>query len=47
MLTIFMVILLIVCIWEFSKLRNQNKKIIEQNYLILNLLGEIKNQNRQ
>ncbi len=43
---IFMVIILIVCVWEFSKLRKQNEKVIEQNYLIISLLGEIKNQNR-
>lgn len=43
---IFMVIILIVCVWEFSKLRKQNEKVIEQNYLIISLLGEIKNQNK-
>ncbi|MFV8830363.1 hypothetical protein [Alkalihalobacterium sp. APHAB7] len=47
MLFIGMAIILFFCGWEFSKLRKQNEKIIKQNYLILNLLGEIKNKNKQ
>ncbi len=44
---ILLVIFLIVCVMEFSHLKKQNNKIIEQNYLIINLLGEIKDQHKQ
>lgn len=39
-----LVIILIVCLWQFSKLRSQNAKIIELNYLIISLLDDSKKQ---
>ena len=46
LILMFMIIILIVCVMEFSKLRKQNDKVIEQNYLIITLLDEIKKQRR-
>ena len=44
---IFIIIILIVFVWDFSKIRDQNKKLIEQNDQIISLLENIKNQDKQ
>ncbi len=47
MFFILLFVSLIVFIWAYSRLKEQNNKIIEQNYLIISLLGEIKSQNQK
>lgn len=43
MAAIFIFIVLIVFLFDFSKIRDQNRKTIEQNDKIISLLEEIKN----
>lgn len=43
MVAIFIFIVLIVFLFDFSKIRDQNRKRIEQNDKIISLLEEIKN----
>ncbi|ARK32329.1 hypothetical protein [Halalkalibacter krulwichiae] len=47
MLFIILLIILLVFVWDFAKLRQQNEKLINQNYHIISLLDEIKNQNKK
>ncbi|MFD2212151.1 hypothetical protein ACFSKK_00325 [Metabacillus endolithicus] len=42
-MTIFITIILIVFLFDFTRLRNQNDTLIEQNKRIISLLEEIKN----
>ncbi|WP_194841383.1 hypothetical protein [Salinibacillus xinjiangensis] len=44
MIWILVFIILIVYLFDFTKLRQQNNKIIEQNDEMIRLLDEIKNQ---
>ncbi|WP_281374341.1 hypothetical protein [Halobacillus locisalis] len=40
---IFIIIILIVFLYDFTRLRKQNDTIIEQNEKVISLLEEIKN----
>ena len=42
-LVFFIVVILIVFLFDFTKLRKQNETIIEQNEKVISLLEEIKN----
>lgn len=42
-MSIFITIILIVFLFDFTKIRNQNDTLIEQNKKIISLLEEIKN----
>lgn len=43
MLYAFVIVLLIVFLFDFAKIRKQNETVIEQNEKIISLLEEIKN----
>ncbi|SEP79136.1 hypothetical protein [Piscibacillus halophilus] len=43
MLMLFVIIILIVFLFDLSKIRNQNDRLIEQNEKIISLLDDIKN----
>ncbi|GAA0415847.1 hypothetical protein GCM10008934_03530 [Virgibacillus salarius] len=43
MVIFFIMIILIVILFDFVKIRNQNDTIIEQNEKVISLLEEIKN----
>ncbi len=42
MLLIFIIVILVIFVFDFAKLRKQNETVIEQNKQLLALLEEIK-----